>query len=176
MFKAAAASRVAAFRMEFAGMAPALTWMLGSVTTESYTATPFRVLENVCCRRALGVGQNQRIPSVSLPWCGDSPCACIRESHKGGLTGCCRWHTLAGEPPTLVRVAPCMPGLANMVSDPCLSLSHFSAQMVVVSIYVAGRGPVVLGRLEVLFPAQWGLFPGGQHPTALNLTPSPKHS
>lgn len=69
-----------------------------------------------------------------------------------------------------------MPGLANMVSHPCLSLSHFSAQMVVVSIYVAGRGPVVLGRLEVLFPAQWGLFPGGQHPTTLNLTPSPKHS
>lgn len=30
--------------------------MLGFVTTESYTVTPFRVLENVCCRRALGVG------------------------------------------------------------------------------------------------------------------------
>lgn len=74
-----------------------------------------------------------------------------------------------------------VPGIANMASsllcsapDLCLGLSHFGAQMVVVGIYVTGRGPVVFGGLEVLVPAQWCLFSGGQHPTALNLTPSPQ--
>lgn len=65
-------------------------------------------------------------------------------------------------------------GLLCSAADLCPRLSHFGAQMVVVGIYVTGRGPVVLGGLEVLVPAQRSLFPGGQHPTALNLTPSPQ--
>lgn len=48
-------------------------------------------------------------------------------------------------------------------------LSHLGAQAVV-RIHVTGRGPAFLGRLEVL-PAQWGLLPGGQGPTALDLAP-----
>lgn len=54
---------------------------------------------------------------------GDSPCACRREFHRGGPTGCCKWHTLAGEPPTLVRMALCL--TQPTWSGPASDLSQF---------------------------------------------------
>lgn len=88
MFKAAAASRVAAFRMEFAGMAPAHSdaWVCHHRMLHSHTfqGPGERLLQEGSW------GRSKSKNPVSLPWCGDSPCACIREFHKGGLTGCCR--------------------------------------------------------------------------------------
>lgn len=67
VFKAAAVSRVAAFRMEFAGIAPVCSdaSVCHHRTLDSHTFDGLR--EQACYRRALGVDQNQRISCLSLP-------------------------------------------------------------------------------------------------------------
>lgn len=94
---------------------------------------------------------------------------------RGGMAG--RWCFV---------LLPCPQGCtapvppASMAGRPALSYiapawaqssSHLSAQAAAVSVHITGGGPVFLGRLEVLVPAQGGLLPRGQGPAALHLAP-----
>lgn len=88
---------------------------------------------------------------------------------EGGLL--CSSHPSQGctasGPPASVARHPALPTALICAQ----SLSHLSAQVVVVSVHITGRGPAFLRGLEVPLPAQWGLLPGGQGPTALDLAP-----